>query len=92
MSTDSSDVASPAPEGQEDEYELHLQDKVRFVTRGVTAEEKAAVIVALDKLVDEESALEHGLAASSESMWEKRRKGIRENVWLTRSFEDDFTV
>jgi hypothetical protein len=82
MSTDNAD----------DEYELHLQDKVRFVTRGVTPEEKAAVIVALDKLVDEESALEHGSAASSESMWEKRRKGIRENVWLTRSFEDDFTV
>lgn len=92
MSTDNSDVAPPTLENQGDEYELHLQDKVRFVTRGVTPEEKAAVIVALDKLVDEESALEHGSATSSDSMWEKRRKGIRENVWLTRSFEDDFTV
>jgi hypothetical protein len=92
MSTDNSDVVPAALEDQDDEYELHLQDKVRFVTRGVTPEEKAAVIVALDKLVDEESAVEHGLAASSESMWEKRRKGIRENVWLTRSFEDDFTL
>jgi len=92
MSTDNADGAPPALEGRDDEYELHLQDKIRFVTRGVTPEEKAAVIVALDKLVDEESALEHGSTSSSESMWEKRRKGIRENVWLTRSFEDDFTV
>ena len=74
-----------------DEYELHLQEKVRFITRGVTPEEKAAVVVALDKIVEEESALEHGHANGSESMWEKRRKGLRENVWLTRSFEDDFT-
>ncbi len=74
-----------------DEYELHLQDKVRFVTRGVTPEEKAAVIVALDKIVDEESAMEHSSAAGGESMWDKRRKGIRENLWLTRDFTDDFT-
>ena len=76
---------------QFDEYELHLQDKVRFITRGVTPEEKAAVIVALDKLVDEESAIEHGQSGNGESMWDKRRKGIRENLWLTRDFADDFT-
>ena len=92
MSNDNADGSPTSLEGRDDEYELHLRDKVRFITRGVTPEEKAAVIVALDKIVDEESALEHGSAASSESMWEKRRKGIRENVWLTRSFEDDFTV
>ena len=85
-----SDVAAETGE-QFDEYELHLQDKVRFVTRGVTAEEKAAVIVALDKIVDEESAMEHGSASGGESMWDKRRKGIRENLWLTRDFTDDFT-
>lgn len=74
-----------------DAYELHLGDRVRFITRGVTPEQKAAVIVALDKIVDEESALEHSQTNGAESMWEKRRKGLRENVWLTRSFEDDFT-
>ncbi len=74
-----------------DEYELHLHDKVRFVTRGVTPEEKAAVIVALDKLVDEESAIEHGLADGSVSMWSKRQKGLRENMWVTRDFADDYT-
>jgi hypothetical protein len=84
--------ATPADNGELlDEYELHLSDSVRFITRGVTPEQKAAVIVALDKIVDEESALEHGQANGAESMWEKRRKGLRENVWLTRSFEDDFT-
>jgi hypothetical protein len=84
------DLASATSE-EFDDYELHLQDRVRFITRGVTPEQKAAVIVALDKLVDEESALEHGLSDVNSSMWEKRRKGLRENVWLTRSFEDDFT-
>jgi len=84
------DSASAASE-EFDEYELHLQDKVRFITRGVNPEQKAAVIVALDKLVDEESALEHGLTDVNSSMWDKRRRSIRENVWLTRSFEDDFT-
>lgn len=74
-----------------DEYELHLHDQVRFVTRDVTPEQKAAVIVALDKLVDEESSLEHGMSDVTNSMWDKRRRSIRENVWLTRSFEDDFT-
>jgi hypothetical protein len=84
------DLASATSE-EFDDYELHLQDRVRFITRGVTPEQKAAVIVALDKLVDEESALEHGLSDVNSSMWEKRRKGLRENVWLTRSFEVDFT-
>ena len=84
--------ATPADNGELlDEYELHLSDNVRFITRGVTPEQKAAVIVALDKIVDEESALEHGQTDGAESMWEKRRKGLRENVWLTRSFEEDFT-
>jgi hypothetical protein len=84
--------ATPADNGELlDEYELHLSDSVRFITRGVTPEQKAAVIVALEKIVDEESALEHSQANGAESMWEKRRKGLRENVWLTRSFEDDFT-
>lgn len=74
-----------------DEHEVQLVDHVRFITRGVTPEEKAAVIVALDKLVDEESAIEHGLADGSVSMWSKRQKGLRENQWLTRDFADDYT-
>ena len=72
------------------EYEMHLQNQVRFVTRNVTPEQKAAVIVALDKLVGEESEIEISDGKSPQTLWDKTRRPLR-HAWVTRNFSEDFS-
>ena len=53
-------------------------DEVRFLTRGVTPEEKAAVLAVLDAHIDEESAIEHAIQNTGLNDWERTARGIRE--------------
>ncbi|MEY4102460.1 MAG: hypothetical protein RIR88_594 [Actinomycetota bacterium] len=65
-------------------------DQVRFITDGVTPEEKAAVLAVLDAHIEEESALEHAIQGTGLSDWEKSARGIREPLHRGRVFGHDF--
>jgi hypothetical protein len=55
-------------------------DDMRFVTRGVTPEEKAAVWAVVDAQINEESVIEHGLQSPGMNAWAKSQIGIRDGV------------
>lgn len=65
-------------------------DQVRFLTRGVTPEEKAAVLAVLDAHIDEESAHEHAIQNTGLSDWDKSARSIREPLFRGRKFGHDF--
>lgn len=65
-------------------------DQVRFLTRGVTPEEKAAVLAVLDAHIDEESAIEHSIQNTGLSDWDKSARSIREPLFRGRKFGHDF--
>ena len=66
-------------------------DDVRFVTRGVTPEEKAAVWAVLDAQINEESVLEHAVQSPGMNSWAKSQISIREDVSEGVAFGRDFT-
>jgi hypothetical protein len=66
-------------------------DDVRFVTRGVTPEEKAAVWAVLDAQIDEESALEHAVQSPGVNAWAKSQVGLREEVNANLRFGRDYS-
>jgi hypothetical protein len=49
----------------------------KFITRGVTPEEKAAVWAVLDAQIEEESAIEHEVTGSRVSDWAKSQRSLR---------------
>ena len=55
-------------------------DDVRFITRGVTPDEKAAVWAVLDAQINEESVIEHANQNPGMNPWAKSQIGIREGV------------
>ena len=55
-------------------------DQVRFLTDGVTPEEKAAVLAVLDAQIEEESAIEHEVQGAGMSAWQKSQRGIRGDI------------
>ena len=55
-------------------------DDVRFITRGVTPEEKAAVWAVLDAQINEESVIEHALQSPGMIAWAKSQIGVREGI------------
>lgn len=66
-------------------------ENVRFLTRGITPEEKAAVLAVLDAHIEEESALEHEIQGAGMNAWQKSQRGIREDLFSTpRRFGFDF--
>ena len=65
-------------------------DQVRFISAGVTPEEKAAVLAVIDAHIDEESAIEHAIQGAGLSDWEKSARGIREPIFRGRKFGHDF--
>lgn len=44
-------------------------DDARFITRGVTPDEKAAVLAVIDAQIDEESVLEHAIQTAGTNTW-----------------------
>ena len=65
-------------------------DQVRFLTRGVTPEEKAAVLAVLDAHIDEESAHEHAIQNPGLSDWDKSARNVREPHHRGFRFGHDF--
>ena len=55
-------------------------ENVRFLTQGVSHEEKAAVLAVLDAQIAEESAIEHEVQGAGMSAWQKSQRGIREDI------------
>ena len=54
-------------------------DDARFITRGVTPEEKAAVLAVLDAQIDEESVIEHAIQNPGENAWARSQRALRED-------------
>lgn len=67
-------------------------DDVRFITRGVTPEEKAAVWAVLDAQIDEESVIEHAQQSPGFNAWAKSQIGLRAEVNADLNFGRDFTA
>lgn len=65
-------------------------DQVRFLTRGVTPEEKAAVLAVLDAHIDEESAIEHAIQNTGMDDWQRSARGIREPLHPGTRFGHEF--
>jgi hypothetical protein len=63
---------------------------IRFITQGVSPEEKAAVEAVLDAQIDEESALEHAVSAVGQSRWERSQRGLRGDTRARHTFGWDY--
>lgn len=64
---------------------------IRFITQGVSPEEKAAVEAILDAQIDEESALEHAVSGVGPSRWARSQRAIRADIRATREFGWDYS-
>ena len=67
-------------------------DDVRFITRGVTPEEKAAVWAVLDAQINEESVIEHAVQSPGMNSWAKSQISIREDMVEGLAFGREFTA
>jgi hypothetical protein len=65
-------------------------DDVRFITRGVTPEEKAAVWAVLDSQINEESVIEHSQQSPGMNAWAKSQIGVREGIDADIRFGREF--
>ena len=54
-------------------------DDARFITRGVSPEEKAAVLAVLDAQIDEESVIEHAIQNPGANAWARSQRALRED-------------
>jgi hypothetical protein len=63
---------------------------IRFITQGVSPEEKAAVEAVLDAQIDEESALEHAVSGVGTSRWARSQRSIRGDIRARRAFGWDY--
>jgi hypothetical protein len=62
-----------------------------FSTRGVSPEERAAVEVVIDALVEEESAQEHAVSGGRKNSWESAQRGLRDGIEDSVNFGVDYT-
>ena len=65
-------------------------DELVFRTRGVTPEERAAVEVVLDAVIDEESAEEHAVNRGGQSAWQRSQRAVREDISPSIDFGVDY--
>ncbi len=63
---------------------------VRFITTGLSPEEKAVVEAVLDAQIDEESALEHAASGTGPSKWARSQRSLRGDIRGTRTFGWDY--
>lgn len=63
---------------------------IRFITRGVSAEEKAAVEAVLDAQIDEESAIEHSVSGVGPNRWARSQRAIRGDTRARHTFGWDY--
>ncbi len=68
---------------------MSLDDLV-FRTRGVTPEERAAVEVVLDAVIDEESAEEHVVGGGRQTPWQRSQRAVRYDIGVSMEFGLDF--
>lgn len=68
---------------------MSLDDLV-FRTRGVTNEERAAVEVVLDTVIEEESAEEHAVGRGRQSPWQRSQRAVRDGVEALNDFGVDY--
>ena len=64
---------------------------LEFRTRGVTPEEKAAIEVVLDAVIDEESAEEHAVSGGRQTPWERSQRAMRDDIDSGIQFGVDYT-
>ena len=64
---------------------------LEFRTRGVTPEEKAAIEVVLDAVIDEESAEEHAVSGGRQTPWERSQRTMRDDIDSGIQFGVDYT-
>ncbi len=57
-----------------------ILEGLEFRTRGVTPEEKAAIEVVLDAVIDEESAEEHAVSGGRQTPWERSQRAMRDDI------------
>ena len=68
---------------------MSLDDLV-FRTRGVTPEERAAVEVVLDAVIDEESAEEYAVGGGRQTPWQRSQRAVRDDIGTSMDFGLDF--
>ena len=68
---------------------MSLDDLV-FRTRGVTPEERAAVEVVLDAMIDEESAEEYAVGGGRQTPWQRSPRALRDDIGVSMEFGLDF--
>ena len=68
---------------------MSLDDLV-YRTRGVTPEERAAIEVVLDAVIDEESAEEHAVGRGRQSPWQRSQLAVRDGVEARHDFGVDY--
>ena len=65
-------------------------DDLLFRTRGVTPEERAAIGVVLDAVIEEESAEEHAVGRGRPSPWQRSLRAVRDEVDTRIDFGVDY--
>jgi protein involved in temperature-dependent protein secretion len=65
-------------------------DDLVFRTRGVTPEERAAVEVVLDAMIDEESAEEYAVGRGRQTPWQRSQLAVRDGVEARHDFGVDY--
>ena len=68
---------------------MSLDDLV-FRTRGVTPEERAAVEVVLDAMIDEESAEAYAVGGGRQTPWQRSQRAVRDDIGVSMEFGLDF--
>ena len=63
---------------------------IRFITQGLSAEEKAVVEAVLDAQIDEESAIEHAVSGVGQTRWERSQRAIRSDTRARHTFGWDY--
>ena len=61
-----------------------------FRTRGVTPEERAAIEVVLDAVIEEESAEDHAVGRGRPSPWQRSLRAVRDEVDTRIDFGVDY--
>jgi hypothetical protein len=65
-------------------------DDLVYRTRGVTPEERAAVEVVLDAMIDEESAEEYAVGRGRQTPWQRSQRAVRDGVEARHDFGVDY--
>jgi hypothetical protein len=65
-------------------------DNLVYRTRGVTDEERAAIQVVLDAVIEEESAEDHAVGRGRPSPWQRSLRAVRDEVDTRIDFGVDY--